>query len=261
MYMKEIEDCLLGDSKARAQLMAAFKKQQKIVVKRMSRVLGRTVCKIAAKRLLNKGLHMRKQHAGSLLKSTRLVNALQIRGSEDFGVGCHTASSEPYFYDSAYQHVKRDHAIPIDENGICMVANLIKTDSETNKTNEPKKWECSSECKPLTTAEVDAIVVLKEAFEKPMQDLRHTLATCDDGCPNQHYSKVVDGNNSTVDLKGHPLVCSNDGGCQSKLRILELHLHIILCWETSCITYTVLLEVIRVFMTLTKRCVMVTSMH
>ena len=51
MYMKEMEDCLLGDSKARAQLMAAFKKQQKIVVKRMSRVLGRTVCKIAAKRL------------------------------------------------------------------------------------------------------------------------------------------------------------------------------------------------------------------
>ena len=95
MYMKEIEDCLLGDSKARAQLMAAFKKQQKIVVKRMSRVLGRTVCKIAAKRLLNKGLHMRKQHAGSLLKSTRSVNALQIRGSEDFGVGPTSGSPAP----------------------------------------------------------------------------------------------------------------------------------------------------------------------
>ena len=47
--------------------MAAFKKQQKFLVKRMSRVLGRAVCKIAAKRLLNKGLHMRKQHDGSLL--------------------------------------------------------------------------------------------------------------------------------------------------------------------------------------------------
>ena len=84
----------------------------------MSRVLGRTVCKIAVIRLLNKGLHMRKQHAGSLLKSTRSVNALQIRASEEFGVGCHTASSKPYFYDSTYQHVKRDHAIPIHENGI-----------------------------------------------------------------------------------------------------------------------------------------------
>ena len=80
-----------------------------------------------------------------------------------------------------------------------MVAHLIKTDSETNKTNEPKKWACSSECKPLTTAEVDAIVVLKE-------DLRHTLATCDDGCPNQHYSKVVDGNNSAVDLNSLPTI-------------------------------------------------------
>ena len=55
--------------------------------------------------------------------------------------------------------MKRAHGILIDENGICMVANLIKTDSETNKTNEPKKWECSSECKPLATADVDAIVV------------------------------------------------------------------------------------------------------
>ena len=57
-YMKGIEDCLLGNSKARAQLMAAYKKQHKIVVKRMSRVLGRTVCKIVAKTLLNKGLHI-----------------------------------------------------------------------------------------------------------------------------------------------------------------------------------------------------------
>ena len=114
--------------------------------------------------------------------------------------------------------MKRDYAIPIDENGKCIVANVISTD---NKTNEPKKWECCSECKPLTEAEVDAIVVLKEAFEKPMQDLRHTLATCDDGCPNQHYTKVVDDNSSAVDLRGHPLVCSNDGGCQSALRILR----------------------------------------
>ena len=46
------------------------------------------------------------------------------------------------------------------------------------------------------------------------------LDTCDDGCPNQHYSKVVDGN-SSVKLKGPSLVCSNDGGCHSRLRILR----------------------------------------
>jgi len=37
-----------------------------------------------------------------------------------------------------------------------------------------------------------------------MQEVRHTLETCDDGCPNQHYTKVVAG--FTVDLRGHPLV-------------------------------------------------------
>ena len=52
-----------------------------------------------------------------------------------------------------------------------MVANESKTDSETGKTKGPMKWECSSECKPLTKAEVDAIIALKEAFNKPMQEV------------------------------------------------------------------------------------------
>jgi len=42
-----------------------------------------------------------------------------IEGKEDFGGGCHTASAEPYYYDAAYQLVKRNYAIPIDENGKC----------------------------------------------------------------------------------------------------------------------------------------------
>ena len=144
---------------------------------------------------------------------------MPFRGSEDFGVGCHTASSEPYYFDSAYQHVKRDSALAIDENGKCIVANEIKADSETSKQSEPKKWECSSECKPLTKTEVDAIVAMKEAFVKPMQHLRYACTTFDDGCPNGHYTKVVDADNSVVDRTGHLIACSNDGGCKSNLRI------------------------------------------
>jgi len=81
------------------------------------------------------------------------------------------------------------------------------------------KWECSCECKPLTETEVDSIVSLRAAFENPMQDVQHALDTCDDGCPNQHYTKVVA--DSTVDLRSHPLACSNDGGCYSQLRVLR----------------------------------------
>jgi len=58
------------------------------------------------------------------------------------------------------------------------------------------KWECSSECKPLTET-VDFIVSLRSAFENPMQEVCHTLDTRGDGCPNQHYTKVVA--DSTVD--------------------------------------------------------------
>ena len=43
--------------------------------------------------------------------------------------------------------MKRDYALPVDENGKCIVALEIKTDSSKSG---PKKWECSSECKPLT---------------------------------------------------------------------------------------------------------------
>ncbi len=91
----------------------------------MSRALGRTACRIAAKRLCNKALQMRKEQAGSLLQSTRAIKSIQIKGSEDFGLGCHTASSEPYFYDSAYQPVKRDSAIPVSEDGKCITATAV----------------------------------------------------------------------------------------------------------------------------------------
>ncbi len=75
------------------------------------------------------------------------------------------------------------------------------------------------ECKLVTPLEVETIVGFKEAFEKPMHELRHVLATCDDGCANGHYCKfVADGiaEYTTVDRMGHPLVCSNDGGYQRK---------------------------------------------
>ena len=60
MYVKKIQRRLLGNSKARVRVTAAFKKQEGNLVKRMSRVLGRAVCSVAAKRLLNKALQMRK---------------------------------------------------------------------------------------------------------------------------------------------------------------------------------------------------------
>ena len=223
MYLKELQTHLSHDFEAKSELTKAFKKLHESVAKRMPRVLQKTVCRLAARRLLNKVLQIRKEHAGLLLKSIRSIKSLQITQREDFGIGCHTMASEPYFYDSSYQHMRRDIPIPVNEDGQCVVAKELHTDNEKEGAcAQRKKWECCSECKPITDTEVDAILTLKAAFEKPLQEVRHALDECDSGCPNGHYCKVHVIEFSSVGLKGHPLVCSSSsGGCQSQLRVLR----------------------------------------
>ena len=59
-----------------------------------------------------------------------------------------------------------------------------------------------------------------------MIELRQDLDICDSGCPNQHYTRVETRSfeHYSVERQGHPLICSNDIGCSSKLRIL--------CWQS-----------------------------
>ena len=82
---------------------------------------------------------MRKEHAECLLKMARSIQSLQIRGRQDFGESSHTASTEPYFYDSTYQIVKRPYAIPIDKNGRGIIAKQVKKESAL------KQWQCTHE--------------------------------------------------------------------------------------------------------------------
>ena len=103
----------------------------------MQRVMRKAVCRVAAKRLLNKSLQTRREFVGSLLKACRLIKRLKIDGKEDFGEGCHTASTEPYYYDTAYKLVNRDYALPFDENGKCVVANEILPEDEKRTGNTP----------------------------------------------------------------------------------------------------------------------------
>ena len=102
MYLQEIEANLLENSKARLALIIT----NKTLAEQARRVLGKTACRLAAKQLLNKALQVCKDHAGCLLKMARSIQSLQIKGKNDFGESGHTASTEPYFYDSAYQLVK-----------------------------------------------------------------------------------------------------------------------------------------------------------
>ena len=87
-----------------------------------------------------------------------------------------------------------------------------------------KDWKCSAFCKPLTQSEVDSILLLKRKFEESVRKVQKKLDTCDDGCPNTHFTKVVTDEHSdtlysSVERRGHPLVCFLDGGgCESQLR-------------------------------------------
>ena len=83
------------------------------------------MCRVAAKKLLNKALHIRREHAGSLLKAARLVQSMELTDKNDFGDGCHMASTEPFFYDSAYKLVKRECYLPIDTHGRCVIAKKV----------------------------------------------------------------------------------------------------------------------------------------
>ena len=74
-----------------------------------------------------------------------------------------------------------------------------------------KKWECSSQCEPVTDTVVDAILTLKAAFDKPIQEDRHTL----DNVIVSHYCKVIEF--SSEGLRW--LVPISSDGCQSQLSI------------------------------------------
>ena len=102
----EIQANLLENSKTRLALTKAIKKQHKTLAEQAHRVLGKTACGLAAKWLLNKAFQVHKEHAGWLQNMARSIQGLQIRGRQDFSESSHTAATEPYFYDSAYQLVK-----------------------------------------------------------------------------------------------------------------------------------------------------------
>ena len=62
--------------------------------------------RLAAKRLVGKSLQLRKKYAGLLLNSIKHAKSIQLEAKSDFGKGCHTRSTEPYFYEAAYLYVR-----------------------------------------------------------------------------------------------------------------------------------------------------------
>ncbi|CAI8022425.1 hypothetical protein GBAR_LOCUS13170, partial [Geodia barretti] len=240
---------LLADGKVLLKLKEEFKSLHAGVADTLSKAeLEKTVGRLAVKRLVCKALQIRRKHAGFLLASVKLIKSITLKEHIDFGKGCHTSMTEPYFYEAAYLHV-RESPIPVNEKGEGIVAKEVPMEagskneegkdaaSNSNLSQagsvgcvsdgkvsdkgpaQSKMWECSKQCKPLSEFEVNAIVCFRTAFEQPVEKVRQALAECDMGCPYGHYTKLV--GSLPVDLKGHPIVCYSGDYCTSTLRILR----------------------------------------
>ena len=206
----------------------------------------------------------RRQSAGLFLQSIKSIkkNISSFESEDDFGEKFHTRSSEPYYFESAYCHVKCNKVFPVNEKGQLVIADYVentKSDRQQTKTNGnsrddenrpsaaqltnshkgqctsadcvhnatsgpagplgrnlsdsinggseagpsregfdsfaedpemsgiPTNYKCSYLCRPLPQTEIDAIVTLRQAVDRPVKQLRSILQSCDKDCPNPHY--------------------------------------------------------------------------
>ena len=84
------------------------------------------LCFIAVHMVVSKALRERKATVSEFLAAVRKVNNLHW-SNEDFGDFCHTALSEPYFYDQSYAACATPNTpIPVKQNGTCLVAAGIR---------------------------------------------------------------------------------------------------------------------------------------
>ena len=94
------------NAEAMSQLEETFKARYGGVVEQLSRDdLEMTVCRLAAQRLVSKALQVCKEHAGLLIGSLKTIKSIKLNEESDFGKSCHTRSTEPFFYEAAYQPV------------------------------------------------------------------------------------------------------------------------------------------------------------
>ena len=166
LYVKTMKDNISFDASLKEKLVNMFHSCRCDVEKTNSESMANAVLSMAARRVIQAALNIRKEQAGELLKSARSIDVLQIPDESDWE-RCHTATSEPYFYDQSYTQVKRDGPICIDGKGICYIAKEIG--ERKNDAGRPKKWNCTSECKVLTVEECKSFVNLKAIFQERMR--------------------------------------------------------------------------------------------
>ena len=82
------------------------------------------------------------------MRSIRSITKIEITEKGDIGEGLHSAHSEPFFYESAYQYVDRPDSMSIDECGRYRPECEV---SEQEGDSIPRTWKCSSKCLDIVT--------------------------------------------------------------------------------------------------------------
>ena len=123
-YVLTAKKALLGDAVVMRKLIECFMSQQSSAYQDMTKRSRRTaIAQVAAHRLISKAMQLRKQHIGVLLKAVRNVCGLDIDEQcdfgESFGESLHSARSEPYYYESAYNFEHRPSVLVVDSCGRC----------------------------------------------------------------------------------------------------------------------------------------------
>ena len=241
-YLTELKCNMIANFKVNASLRKVFTAVHDNIAKNMSRT-GLTIaaCRLAAQKVLTEALKLRKYSAGKLLGSIATINELDITPDE-LGEQEHGASSEPYFYQTAYIPLQQQQsAIPVNEHGQCVIAEEV-----LDKHGQPylqRRWKCTLECKLPTEEEITSICCIKDMFKQPVQQLRKGFKDLDIDCPHVHrllppppypsddeddeeqppaVSPVVpsDSHESDKYWMGHPFPCTM-GGCGSQLQIIR----------------------------------------
>ena len=143
-YIRSVLVNMLADREALLKFKEEFMSLYASVVDTLSRAeLEKTVGRLAAKRLVCKALQVLRRNAGFLLASVKHVKSLPLAHKKDFGKGCHTKSTEPYFYEAAYLHV-RESLIPINDEGECVVGKLVPLGDGSDSDVVPPKGKLPS---------------------------------------------------------------------------------------------------------------------
>ena len=138
----------------RKKVLEAFKAHYSTLASEKRKVSREAVCESAStcRQLLCKVLRERRQSAGLFLQFVKSIekNISCFKSEDDLGEKFHTRSSFPYFFESAYCHVKHNEVFPVNEKGQLAIADCVDNSRSDKWQNDQNGSIRDNESRPST---------------------------------------------------------------------------------------------------------------